>query len=816
MYTFRPVTDRMRVMHERVRERLFHVDSERCRIVTKAMRENEAVVPVIRNARIFKAMCEEMTTRVEPHEMLVANNTKFFCGVRLDPRWGGGNLYVNLVESGTWKLEDDGLYHNPPTDELRLVMAPEDFEALRGMRDYWKGKTIADMAAAWQPEGFAELDRLGVRSFGEKMPLVMMPAGHSTPGYKKILERGFASLRDEARAWMDARRNDLMGDDVNKYMFYSSVETVCEGASTLVRRYGETCLAAAADCSDAARAEELRGMAEDLFHISEKPAETFRQACQLTLLYMMMISMSGVVDIGSFGRFDQYTWPYLKADLEAGRLTMDEAQEITDCFFMKINSFYNGGVGPLTVIIGIGNTYLHTTIGGVDPETGEDASNPVTFMTLETLGRLSLHDPTISLRVHKNTPKELWDCAIEVNRLVGGLPLYQNDEIIIPAAMRELGFTLRDARDYALIGCQEITGSGNDYSAGNGTTPPEAYTQYSTILDMALNDGKNPYNGEQCFIHTGYLYEMHTFEEVREAWKTLARYVLKAQVTLENYIEELFMHYDTHPILSISMEGCMETGVDVVCGGAKYNSYGSTAVGLATVADSLTAIKYLCFDKKLCSTRELYDAFIANWEGHEDLRLLVRNRVPHYGNADPYADGQMTWVVEAYREICAECYSRRSRIFKGGMYSAASHVAQGYTTWATPDGRLAGEPIADAASPAQGRDTNGPISVLNSALCFEHGRFMNGLALNIRIHPSTLSREDGPDKLRALTQTYMDRGGMEVQYNIVSSETMRAAQADPETYRDLVVRIAGYSAYFVELSRDCQNDLITRTENQLG
>ncbi len=193
----------------------------------------------------------------------------------------------------------------------------------------------------------------------------------------------------------------------------------------------------------------------------------------------------------------------------------------------------------------------------------------------------------------------------------------------------------------------------------------------------------------------------------------------------------------------------------------------------------------------------------------------MRSRVPHYGNADPYADEQMSWVVEAYREMCSEIYSRRSRIFKGGMYSAASHVAQGYTTWATPDGRHTGEPIADAASPAQGRDTNGPISVLNSALCFEHGRFMNGLALNIRIHPSTLSREDGPDKLRALTQTYMDNGGMEVQYNIVSADTMRAAQADPETYRDLVVRIAGYSAYFVELSRDCQNDLITRTENRI-
>jgi formate C-acetyltransferase len=332
---------------------------------------------------------------------------------------------------------------------------------------------------------------------------------------------------------------------------------------------------------------------------------------------------------------------------------------------------------------------------------------------------------------------------------------------------------------------------------------------------MALNDGCNPFNHQQCSIHTGYLYDMQSLDEVKQAWRTLAAYVLKAQVSIENYVEYLFMYHDQHPILSISMEGCMENGKDVVCGGAKYNSYGCTAVGLATVADSLTTIRYMCFDKKLCTTRELYDAYMANWEGHEVLRQQILSEVPHYGNADPYADEQMKWVVDTYYEICRECYSTRSRIFKGGMYGAASHVAQGYTTWATPDGRLAGKPIADAASPAQGRDKNGPTAVLASALCFEQGKFMNGLALNIRIHPSALSREDGIEKLRTMTQTYMESGGMEVQYNIVSSETMRAAQADPATFRDLVVRIAGYSAYFIELSRDCQIDVISRTENNL-
>ncbi len=815
MYKFRPVTERMRLMHERVRERVFQVDSERTLIVTRASKKYENVIPVIKNALIFKALCEEQTTRVEPHEILVANNTKYFCGTRIDPRWSRGDMYVELAEKGVWKMGEDGCYHNPETDELRLVMSREDFEGLKSVREYWKGRSIADIAAAWQPEGYDELNRLGVRSFGENMPIVMMPAGHSTPGYGKILSTGYAALRQQARDWMDAHRNDLMGEDVEKYMFYNSVEIVCEGAITLLKRYAETCYEASEACAEPLRKAELRGMGDDLMWISENPVRTYRQACQATLLYEMMISMSGVTDIGSFGRFDQYTWPYLKADLEAGRITMDEAQEITDCFFMKINSFYNGGIGPLTAIIGIGNTYLHTTIGGVDPDTGEDASNPVTYMTLETLGRLSLHDPTVSLRISKNTPDKLWECAFEVNRLVGGLPLFQNDDVIIPGAMKELGFSLRDARDYALIGCQEITGSGNDYAAGNGTTPPEAYTQYSTILDMALNDGCNPHNGAQCSIHTGYLYEMQSLDEVKEAWKKLARYVLRAQVSLENYVEHLFMYHDTHPILSISMEGCMESGKDVVCGGAKYNSYGSTAVGLATVADSLTTIKYMCFDKKLCTTRELYDAYMANWEGHEALRQRILNEVPHYGNADPYADEQMKWVVDTYYDICKECSSVRSKIFKGGMYSAASHVAQGYTTWATPDGRLAGKPIADAASPAQGRDKNGPTAVLKSALCYEHGKFMNGLALNIRIHPSALSAEDGVAKLRAMTQTYMDMGGMEVQYNIVSSDTMRAAQADPATYRDLVVRIAGYSAYFTELPLDCQNDLITRTENNL-
>ena len=257
MYNFRPVTDRMHLMHERVRERVFQVDCERTLIVTAAAKKYESTVPVIKNALIFKALCEQQTTRVEPHEMLVANNTRYFCGTRLDPRWSRGDMYVELAEKGVWTKDADGFYHNPDTDELRLVMSPEDFEGLKSVREYWRGRSIADMAAAWQPDGYDELNRLGVRSFGENMPIVMMPAGHSTPGYGKILTLGYAALRRQARDWMDAHRNDLMGEDVDKYMFYKSVEIVCEGATTLIKRYAETCREASADCTDPVRKAEL-------------------------------------------------------------------------------------------------------------------------------------------------------------------------------------------------------------------------------------------------------------------------------------------------------------------------------------------------------------------------------------------------------------------------------------------------------------------------------------------------------------------------------------------------------------------------------
>jgi len=815
MYQYRPVSDRIELMHQLIRDRVIQTDAGLAVIATQCAKENENLIPYLLRPRTLKAICEQMVVRVEDFEVIVGNTSKAFCGTSTTPDWGGAGIMPWLVDSGSWTLRDDGLYHNPDDEELRMSVAPEDVEALREVAAYWHGKTYNDIAMAWQPRGYDELARMNVSATKVGAPLMMMASGHLTPGYKKIIDGGYAVIRQEAQDWLDSHVNDLMGDDAQKVLFYTAIVDVCDGATTLLKRYGAKCLEKANECADPARKAELLEMADGLNWISENPCRSFREACQAAISYQYILRISGVGANGSFGRVDQYTWPYLKKDLDAGKLTMAQAQEIMDCFYLKINSMYGGGAGggDLIKIIGIGNTYLHNTIGGVDPKTGEDATNPVTYMVLESVARLSLHDPSISLRINKNTPDELWALALETSTKVGGLPLLQNDDVIIPGMIAEMGFSLEDARDYAIIGCQEITGSGNDYSAANGIAPPHSSIHYSTLLCTALNDGKNPFNGEQSSIHTGYLYEMESFEQVREAWAKLARYYLKAQVSINNYIEYLVQYHTPYAFLSLSIDGCMESGKDCTSGGAKYNSYGGTATGLATVADSLTTIKYMCFDKKLCTTRELYDAIMANWDGYETLRQRIIAEVPHFGNADPYADEQMTWVINTYYNACRQCYSSRTKIFKAGLYGAADHVGQGYTTWATPDGRLAGTPIADAASPVQSRDVNGPTAVFTSSLCYDHSKFMDGVCLNIRLHPTTLSNESGIAKLRDMVKAYMSNGGAEAQFNVVSTEKLRAAQANPDEYRNLVVRIAGYSAYFVELTRDCQDDLISRHEN---
>ena len=813
MYEFKPVTERISIMRDKIRNKVIIADSEKARLKMEAAKKYENVTPLIQKPMQSLYVYSNMPLRIEDDDFFVANlGNKNFCG-------SSGMFWLMADIENTWPIGEDGLHHCPDDPlyaGLKLAISPEELGKLRNMMaEQMKNGNFG--AIEWLPDNADIFMKLHASDYGiPGRPGALMPPGHLTPGFQKILKLGYGAIRKQAQDWMDEREGNIMGDDMRKYVFYKAATVACDGATTLTRRYGELAQEKAKSAATPEKKAELLKMAEGLLWIAENPARTFWEACQAIMLYHLFLYVDNGPGVTSMGRFDQHVWPYLKKDLDAGTITMDEAQELVDAFFLKLNTFYEGGFGKMAQTVGIGHVGQHTTIGGQIPETGEDATNPVSYMVLEAMARLQLHEPTISLRVHENTPKEIWSTAIETSRIVGGLPLFQNDDIIIPGLMRELGFTLEDARDYSLIGCQEIVGSGNDYPAPNGTAMSHNGIYWSIVLVMAINNGINPMNGEQApeHVRSGYLSDMKSIEEVRAAFEKLANWMLTWSVTLNNFAEYEQGRLFPYPSLSISTDGCMEKGMDVSVGGAKYNSYGGTATGLATVGDSLTAIKYMVFDKKTVTGKEFLDAILANWEGYEPLRQQVISEVPHYGNADPYADIELKFVVDLYYNLCTQYSNQRCKVYKGGMYGAADHVPQGELTWATPDGRKAGEPIADAISPVQSRDLNGPTSVLLSATCFDHSRFMDGLAVNLRLHPSVFSREDAVEKLRDMTMTYFDQGGMECQYNIVSSETLREAQRDPQKHQNLVVRIAGYSAYFVEMSPAMQNDIITRAEHK--
>ena len=813
MYTFRPVSDRIERLRGKVRDRIIIADPSKARIVREAQAKYKNYPPILAKPAEALYVIQRMHTDIEEDE--------YFAGDVGNKHWGAasGTMWLMMDIEHTWPIGPDGLHHAPDDDPTyshqKLAISPED---LKEMREDMKKNMQPGMVRpeTWLPQGADELFRLEATPFGRPGGFgVLMPPGHLTPGFQTILKRGYGDIRKQAQDWLDAHKGNVMGDNMGKYLFYSAAVLACDGAITLNKRYADKAREKAETETRPEKKEEYLRMADSLDWIATNTPRNFFEALQMVMLYHIFLMVDNGPGVTSMGRFDQYVWPFLKKDLEAGTITKAYAQELVDAFFLKLNIFYGGGFGKGAQTAGIGHIGQHTTIGGCIPETGECAVNPVSYMVLESIARLKLHEPTVSLRTDKNTPKEIWDCAIATSMNVGGLPLLQNDDCIIPGIMRELGFSLEDARNYAFIGCQEITGSGNDYPAPNGSAMGINGIYWPIALVMAINNGINPMNGRQAPAEycSGYLYEMKSMEEVKAAYEKLTKWMFTWIATLNNYCEHEYTRLFPFPNLSISTEGCMESGKDVSAGGAKYNSYGGTATGLATVGDSLTALKYMVFDKKLVSGKEMLDAILANWEGYEPLRQRIINEVPHYGNADPYADMEQKYVMDLYYNQSRGFHNERCKVYKCGMFGAADHVPQGEITWATPDGRKAGTPIADAMSPVQGRDEKGPTSVFVSSCCFDHSRYMDGMAVNLKIHPTALNSDDGITKLQDMTKTYFEEGGMEVQYNVVDAATLRAAQQHPEEYHNLVVRIAGYSAYFVDMTEAMQNDVISRAEH---
>ncbi len=801
MFTFSPVNARVLRIRERYRQTTPRFSSERPRIITDFYKAHETEHPILKRAKCMYDICEKMTILVGDDDLIVGNQAPTFRGSTTNPEYGGVKWMVEELKSGQF-------YRRRAYEEYNEI-SDEDAEYMCSIEEYWNDRCLATLCDAVIPDEFYPVESAKILPFN-RTGTGGNPIGHFAANYAKAVHKGFAAIKAEAQEKLREMNGHMFAGDAEKHLFYRAVVIYCDAVMLLSKRYAAECrrMSKLDKFTDERRAE-LAAMADSLDHIIEHPARTFYEAVQATLIYHLTLCFDGQMHGLTFGRFDQYVYPLLKKELEEGATTLEHAQEVIDCFFLKISEAVVLKTTAAAANSGGYTSGQHMSLGGVDRD-GNDATNDVSFLMLQAMGRLHLHEPPMSLRIHKDTPDALWKAAIACTKQVGGIPTLQNDDIIIPTLL-ERGFTIEDARDYCIIGCVEPAGAGNDFPACGGLGRA-TYLNMGNIITMLINNGKNPLTGENSGFGTGYLYDYKSFDEVMAAYKKQVEYYVNWHVSMSNLF--WLVMRDKMPLIAASatMDGCMESGKDVMYGGAKYNSNGSSGVGCANVVDSLAVIKYAVFDQKLVTARELYDAIIADWEGYESLRQKILNDVPRYGNDIPYVDEIARESMEIFAKAFLEGTSDRGNNWQAGIYPVSTHVINGKRTWATPDGRKAQEALAEGVSPKQGLDKNGPAAVLKSVSAFNHATFRNGTLLNMKFHPATVSGDEGSMKLRQLVETYFDLGGMHLQYNVVGGETLRDAQCDPEKHQNLVIRIAGFSAYFVELDSSLQDDLISRTE----
>jgi len=667
---------------------------------------------------------------------------------------------------------------------------------------YWRGRSMRERAFAGIPEAWKALYEAGV--FTEFME--QRAPGHTALD-GKIYRKGMRVFREDiakARAALDwsADPDCLAKDEELKAM-----DIACEAVVIFAERHAESADARAAAERDPGRAAELRGIAEVCRRVPAEAPRNFHEALQMYwFIHLGTITELNGWDAMSPGHLDQHLGPFYAADLAAGRLDREGARELLSCFWIKVNNTpAPPKVGVTAAESGTYNDFTNINLGGLDRE-GRDASNEVSYLCLEVLDELQLLQPQANLQLSGKTPEALLTAAARVIRRGSGYPsLFNADEVV--RALTGMGKSVEDAREGGTSGCIETGAFGKEAYLLHG------YLNLPKILELALNDGVDPRSGKRIGTPTGGA--LTDYEAVWAAFVRELEYIVDIKVRVSNYLDRLFARDAPAPFLSVLIDDCVARGRDYYDGGARYNTDYIQCCGLGTVTDSLSAIKKHVFDFSKCSLPELIGAMAEDWEGFEPLRLQMANKTPRFGNDEEAADSIARRVFETLLEtIDGRPSPRGGGRWKIDLLSTTCHVYFGLRTGATPDGRLATLPISDGASPAQGADRKGPTAVAKSLAKLDIAR-TGGSLLNQRFLPAALEGEEGLGRLAAYVRAYFGLGGHHVQFNVVDSATLREAQKKPEDHRDLLVRVAGYSDYFVDLDRNHQEEIISRTTQQV-
>ncbi len=784
--------------------------AERTDIYTRYYKAHEAELAPLKRAGALYAWCCQHEVRLEEDEIFVANLGRDWRSAHPYVEWGAGWLEQAL------KLPEKDFIRAWQSPGAYAYISPEDRIVFEDAVSYWRDRTIQAHVLSVLPDEIWALKGDNCTTFGNraKMFTANMPQGHYCPNYRKVIDIGWGGIIREAQTRMDTVGGRAYGADNKRFTTWRSIKRVAEGAKILTEHYAEL-VAAQAKKARGNRQAELYKMVDSLSWIADNPARTYWESLQMILIYELLLHTDGQAHGITLGRLDQYCGHFLERELAEGTITREEAQEMADAFILKLGDYFVMFYAPLGTDPNEKKVYHyecgghHFTVGGQTKD-GQDATNTLTLLFLQTYARLYLTIPSLSVRIHKYTPYEVWEHAVESSKIAGGMPTFENDEIIIPALM-ERGMSYEDANDYCIIGCVEPAGCGNEWSAC-GSSGGESFSNLVGIMNMAIHNGVNPKTGCAAGVKTGYLYDYKSFDEFKEAFLKQLKYFLDWHISFVNFYELAYGQFFPCVSATATIDGCMESGLDVLEGGAKYNSTGFTALGVGNVADSMMTIKKLVFDEKRITAHTLYDALVNNWEGFEALRQTIIHEVPHYGNNIREVDELGVFALGAYADHMMGARGPRGK-WRGGTFTVTTHLEFGNVTIATPDGRADGDPLAEAISPRQGFDKNGPTAYMLSASKLPHYKLGNGDMLNIRFSPTAVRGADGTKKLSDLIGAYFDEGGMQVQFNVVGTDTLYDAQKNPDKYSDLIVRIAGFSVYFVEVPKPLQDDFITRTEH---
>lgn len=790
------------------------VSPDRAELVTEAYREHPNEPKIVQCAYGIANVLDRSPIFVYEDELLVGCLGCDKKGAPVHPEFG-----LNWVVD---EMRDGLMDYSPLRTHDYFSYTEETRERLEALRDFWSGRTVEDLTNAFVSDEQIKGSHDGVGVFFADA-YIFSGAGHLGIDYERLLRLGYGGIRDliaEKQAELDLSKPE----DIKRRAFYRAAQIANDASIRHILRYAEETARLAELCSDGQRKGELLQISGICRNISKKPPQTFWEALQLVNFATTMIHMECNGHSVSYGRFDQYMYPFYKRDLERGTATREFMQELIENFYIKvwdlnklrnhvlIKTFGNGGIGGPAL-----------TVGGMKPN-GLDGTNNLTYMCLDAHVHVRLPCPWLAVRLHASTPWELKVKTANVIRLGTGEPKIFNDDVTIPSMMSS-GIALEEARDYQVVGCVEPDVSGKSYGWKDC-----GHMNIARVLELAINDGRCLHCTAECKrwdicgkgkkplgLQTGSLAEFTEFDQVLEAYDRQMEYWCDRQVAYLNAADTAHQILRPLPYLSTLMDGCVERGVDVTAGGTKYNFTGPQGIGIGTVGDGLSAIKQLVFDEKRVTGQELLDAVEHNWEGCEALYAYVNSdRVHHYGNDDNYADeltkfGMDTWCRHIERRPNA-----RGGFFQPGAYSVTVNVAHGKNQWASVDGRKAYEPVSDCMgavhTAAGSHDVKGPLAICKSVTKLDHARATNGTLLNWKFSPGTLAGETGRDNFIALMDEYIQRKGMHSQFTVANRETLIAAQKEPDKYRDLLVRVAGYSAYFVELDRALQDDIIGRTE----